>query len=76
MTQWINCHNPYFSGLSFATMDNTYYKEFEYGHNPYFSGLSFATYLKKSLLLYWITVTILILVDFLLQRFKKTKRIN
>ena len=40
----MQCHNPYFSGNSFATeviiaLINT----FKVGHNPYFSGNSFAT---------------------------------
>ena len=36
-------HNPYFSGLSFATSIKQWRDNMAKSHNPYFSGLSFAT---------------------------------
>ena len=62
-------HNPYFSGNSFATeiwkdgkLNN------DVGHNPYFSGNSFATQDPHPQEHQDQRVTILILVETLLQR--------
>ena len=42
------CHNPYFSGNSFATKKFEMLPKMDYCHNPYFSGNSFATVPKIS----------------------------
>ena len=60
-------HNPYFSGNSFATWKELEKNDCKTGHNPYFSGNSFAT-IEPRKTGFADQVTILILVETLLQR--------